>query len=105
VACGPSQEIKAAATSQLTLRGYNWSFHASQEFWVGRAQSIAARTQLAGSYKLDLKFAKVELTSTWPKKQVSNWNYLFKDGGKTLILKPLEPQDDLEAGCGYILLR
>jgi hypothetical protein len=105
VACGKSQEIKAAAAGPLTLRGYNWSFQASQEFWVGRAHSIAARTMLAGSYKLDLKSTKIELTPTWPKKPVSNWNYLFKDGGKMLILKPLEPQDDLEAGCGYILLR
>jgi len=104
VACGPSLEIKAAAASPLTLRGYNWSFQASQEFWVGRAHSIAARTMLAGSYKLDLKSTKIELTPTWPKRTASNWNYLFKDG-KTLILKPLEPQDDLEAGCGYILLR
>jgi hypothetical protein len=105
VACGESQEIKAAAAGPLTLRGYNWSFQASQEFWVGRAHSIAARTMLAGSYKLDLKSAKIELTPTWPKKPVSNWNYFFKEGGKTFILKPLEPQDDLEAGCGYILLR
>ena len=105
VACGESREIKAAETNPLTLRGYNWSFHASQEFWVGRAQSIAARTMLAGSYKLDLKSAKIELTPTWPKKPVSNWRYLFKDGDKTLILQPLEHQDDLEAGCGYILAR
>jgi hypothetical protein len=105
VACGDPQEIKAAAANQLSLRGYNWSFHASQEFWVGRAQSIAARTMLAGNYKLDLKSAKIELTPTWPKKPVSNWSYLFKDGGKTLILKPMEHQDDLEAGCGYILAR
>lgn len=105
VACGDSQEIKAAAASPLTLRGYNWSFQASQEFWVGRAHSIAARTMLAGSYKLDLKSAKIELTPTWPKQPVSNWTYLIKDGGKTLILKPLEHQDDLEMGCGYILTR
>jgi len=105
VACGDEQEIKAAAASPLTLRGYNWSFQASQEFWVGRAHSIAARTMLAGSYKLDLKSAKIALTPTWPKKPPSNWSYFFKDGGKTLIVKPLEPQDDLEAGCGYILLR
>jgi len=38
-------------------------------------------------------------------KTVSHWSYLFKDGGKTLILRPLEHQDDLEAGCGYILAR
>ena len=105
VVCGESQEIKAPAASPLSLRGYNWSFQASQEFWVGRAHSIAARTMLAGSYKLDLKSEKIELTPTWPKKPASNWSYLFKDGGKTLILKPLESQDDLEAGCGYILLR
>jgi hypothetical protein len=105
VACGESQEIKAAAASPLTLRGYNWSFYASQQFWVGRAQSIAARTQLAGSYKLDMKTAKIELTPTWPKKPGSNWSYLFKDGGKTLILRPLEHQDDLEPGCNYILMR
>lgn len=105
VACGDSQEIKAAAANPLTLRGYNWSFQASQDFWVGRAHSIAARTMLSGNYKLDLKSAKIELTPTWPKKPVSNWSYLFKDGGKTLILRPLEHQDDLEAGCGYILTR
>ena len=105
VACGEGQEIKAAGTNQLTLRGYDWSFHASQEFWVGRAQSIAARTMLAGSYEIDVKASKIKLTPTWPKKTVSNWRYLFKDGGKTLILQPLEHQDDLEAGCGYILLR
>ena len=104
VACGESQEIKAAAVSQLTLRGYNWSFQASQQFWVGRSQSIAARTQLAGSYKL-VKSAKIELTPTWPKKPVSNWSYILKDGGKTLILRPMEHQDDLEEGCGYILAR
>ncbi len=103
VACGESQEIKAAAASPLTLRGYDWSFHASHEFWVGRENSIAARTMVSGSYKLDLKSAKIELTPTWPKKPVSNWNYLIKDGGKTLIMKPLEHHDDLEPGCGYIL--
>ena len=105
VACGDSQEIKAAAPSQLSLRGYNWSFHANQQFWVGREHSIAARLMLAGSYKLDVKSAKIELTPTWPKKPVSNWNYLFKDDGKTLILRPMEHQDDLEPGCGYILAR
>jgi hypothetical protein len=105
VACGGSLETKAASTSPVTLRGYNWSFHASQQFWVGRENSIAARTMLSGSYKLELKSARVQLTPTWPKKPMSEWNYFFKDGGTTLILKPLEPQDDLEAGCGYILTR
>ncbi|HET8888482.1 MAG TPA: hypothetical protein VFQ41_06235 [Candidatus Angelobacter sp.] len=104
VACGEAQEIKTVAASPLSLRGYNWNFEASQQFWVGRAQSIAARTMLSGSYKIDVKSAKLELTPTWPKKSISNWSYLFKDGGKTLILLPLEHQDDLEAGCGYILV-
>ena len=54
--------------------------------------------------KIDVKSAKLELTPTWPKKSISNWNYLFKNGGKTLILLPMEHQDDLEAGCGYILV-
>jgi hypothetical protein len=52
-----------------------------------------------------MKTAKIELTPMWPKKPVSNWSYLFKDGGKTLILRPLEHQDDLEPGCNYILMR
>lgn len=105
VACGESQAVKAAATSSLTLRGNDWSFHVSQQFWVGKEHNIAARTRLAGSYELDLKSAKIELVPTWPKKPASNWSYLLKDGGKTLILLPLEPQDDLEPGCGYILAR
>ena len=105
VACGAAQEIKAGATSPLTLRGYDWSFHANDQFWVGREHSIAARILLSGSYALDLKSAKIKLTPTWPKKPASNWIYLLKDGNKTLILKPQETQDDLEVGCAYILMR
>ena len=105
VACGDSQEIKAATAGRLTLRGNDWSFHAGRLFWVGKEHSIAARLLLTGSYELDLKSAKVKLTPTWPKKPPSNWSYLLKDGDKTLILQPLEPQDDLEPGCSYILTR
>ena len=105
VACSDSQEIKAAAASPLTLRGNDWSFHAGRLFWVGKEHSIAARLMLTGAYELDLKTAKIKLTPSWPKKPVSNWSYLIKDSGKTLILKPLEHQDDLETGCGYILRR
>lgn len=105
IACGASQEIKAGATSPLTLRGYDWSFHAGRLFWVGKEHGIAARMLLTGGYELDLKSAKIKLTPTWPKKPVSNWSYFLKDGGKTLILTPLEPQDDLEPGCSYILTR
>lgn len=36
VACGESQEIKTAAASPLTLRGYDWSFYAGRLFWVGK---------------------------------------------------------------------
>ena len=105
VACGDSQEIKAASANPLTLRGYDWSFHAGRLFWVGREHSIAARLMLTGAYELDLKTAKIKLTPSWPKRPLSNWSYFLQDGGKTLILKPLEHQDDLEQGCGYILKR
>ena len=105
VACGETQEIKTAPSSPLSLRGYNWSFEASQQFLVGRTHSIAARIMLSGSYEIDVKARKIKLIPTWPKKPVSNWSYLFKDGGKTLILRPLEHQDDLEEECGYILVR
>ncbi|MGZ4898104.1 MAG: hypothetical protein ACXV8X_00465 [Candidatus Angelobacter sp.] len=105
VACAESQAIRAAATSGLTLRGNDWSFHVSRQFWVGKEHNIAARTLLAGSYELDPKSAKIKLTPTWPKKPVSHWSYLLKDGGKTLLLQPLEPQDDLEPECAYVLLR
>ena len=66
---------------------------------------MRAGAQLAGSYELDLKPGEAQACPTWPKKPVSNWSYLLKDDGKTLILRPLEHQDDLELGCGYILLR
>jgi hypothetical protein len=105
VACGKAQTSKAVAASTLTLRGNDWKFHVSQQFWVGKEHNIAAGIRLAGTYELDLKALKIRLTPTWPKKPISNWSYLLKDGGKILILLPLEPQDDLEPGCGYILLR
>jgi hypothetical protein len=104
-ACGQSLEMRAAAPRPLSLRGNDWKFHVSQQFWVGKEHNIAAGIRLAGAYDLDLKASKIRLTPTWPKKPISNWSYLLKDGGKTLILLPLEPQDDLEPECGYILLR
>ncbi|HEY5028202.1 MAG TPA: hypothetical protein VIK39_07320 [Candidatus Angelobacter sp.] len=105
VVCGETQEIKAAAARPLSLRGNNWKFHVSQQFWVGKEHNIAAGVRLAGTYELDLKASKIKLTPTWPKKPTSNWTYLVKEGGMTLILQPQEPQDELEPGCGYILLR
>jgi hypothetical protein len=105
VVCGETRETKAAVADPLSLRGNNWKFHVSQQFWVGKEHNIAAGVRLAGSYELNLKAAKIKIAPTWPKKSQSNWAYLLKDGGRTLILQPLEPQDDLEPGCGYILLR
>jgi hypothetical protein len=105
VTCGDSQENKAAAAGPLTLRGYDWTFHAGRLFWVGREHSIAARMMLTGDYELDVKSTKIRLTPSRPKKPVSNWNYFLQEGGKTLILRPVEAQDDLEPGCGYILKR
>jgi hypothetical protein len=105
VACGEAQEIKPAAASPLTLRGNDWKFHVSQQFWVGKEHNIAAGIRLAGTYELDLKALKIRLTPTWPKKPISQWSYFLKNDDKTLILQPLESQDDLETGCGYILVR
>jgi hypothetical protein len=104
-ACGQLLEMRATAARPLSLRGNDWKFHVSQQFWVGKEHNIAAGIRLAGTYEIDLNAYKIRLTPTWPKKPISNWSYLLKDGGKTLILRPLEPQDDLEPGCGYILLR
>jgi hypothetical protein len=105
VACGESHEIRAVAVRPLSLRGNDWKFHVPQQFWVGKEHNIAAGVRLARSYELDMKASKIKLTPTWPKKPPSSWSYLFKDGDKTLILQPLEPQEDLEQGCGYILVR
>jgi hypothetical protein len=105
VACGESHEIIAVAVRPLSLRGNDWKFHVPQQFWVGKEHNIAAGVRLAGSYELDMKGSNVKLTPTWPKQPPSSWSYLFKDGDKTLILQPLEPQEDLEQGCGYILVR
>lgn len=77
----------------------------NQQFWVGKEHNIAGGVHLAGTYDLDLKGSKLKLMPTWPKKPPSNWSYFLKDGGKTLILHPLELQGDLEAECGYILAR
>jgi hypothetical protein len=104
-ACGQSLEIRAATARPLSLRGNDWKFYVSQQFWVGKEHNIAAGIRLSGSYELDLKASKLRLTPTWPKKPGSNWSYILKDVGKTLILMPLEPQDDLEPECGYILMR
>jgi hypothetical protein len=105
VTCGDTEEMKAPAVRPLSLRDNDWKFHVNQQFWVGREMSIRAGVRLSGSYELDLKAAKLKLLPTWPKKPVSTWNYSLKNDGKTLLLRPLEPQEDLEAECGYVLLR
>lgn len=105
VACGDALEMKAPAVRPLSLRDNDWNFHVNQQFWVGRERSIRAGVRLAGSYELDLKQAKIKLVPTWPRKPVSTWSYFLKDDGKTLLLHPLEAQEDLEPGCSYVLLR
>ena len=67
---------------------------------MGKEHNIAGGIILAGTYELDVQTSKIRLTPSWPKKPPSNWSYLLKDGGKTLILLPLEPQDGLEPQCG-----
>jgi hypothetical protein len=103
VACGAAQEIKIPAVRPHALHGNDWKFHVNQQFWVGKEMNIAAGVRLTGTYELDQKTAKIKLTPTWPKKSTSTWSYLLRDDGKTLILQPGENQDDLEAGCGYVL--
>jgi hypothetical protein len=105
VTCGEAHEVKKAPASSFLYRNLSWKFHVSQQFWLGKEHNIAGGVHLAGSYELDLKDSKIKLIPTWPKKPPSNWSYLLKDGETTLILQPLDPQDDLEPGCGYILVR
>src|SRR5260221_2299998 len=103
-ACGDAQEIKVPVFRPRSLYGATWKFHVDQQFWAGKEMNIAAGTWLSGRYEHDAKTAKIKLTTEWPKdRPVSNWSYLLKDGGKTLLLHPLEPQDDLEPGCSYVL--
>jgi len=104
MACGDAHEIKAPVFRPRALYGTTWKFHVDQQFWAGKEMNIAGGIWLAGRYEHDVKAATIKLIPEWPKnKPASNWNYLFKDGGKTLLLHPLEPQDDLEPACSYIL--
>jgi hypothetical protein len=105
VACSEAQEMKTAASGPRSLYTMDWSFHVDQKFWVGRTNNIAAGVRRSGSYEYDLKAATIKLTNTWPAMPVSNWSYSFKDDGKTLLLHPMEPQNDLEPGCSYVLYR
>jgi len=104
VACGKAQEMKTAASGPRSLYTMDWSFHVDHQFWVGRTNSIAAGVRRSGTYEYDLKAATLKLATKWPvNTPVSNWSYLLKDGEKAVLLRPLEPQNDLEPGCGYIL--
>ena len=105
VVCGNSHEVKPIPDSSLLSLSASWKFHVNQQFWVGKEHNIAGGIFLAGTYELDVNASEVTLAPTSPQKRPSKWKYLFKDGSKTLILKPMEPQDDLEPGCGYILSR
>jgi hypothetical protein len=104
VACGDAQESKSPVARPRSFHGTNWKFHVDQKVWVGKEMNIAAGTWLMGDYTYDLKSARIKITTKWPvNKPVSNWSYVVKDGGKTLLLHPLEPWEDLEPGCSYIL--
>jgi len=37
--------MRAAPVPRLSLRGNNWKFHVSQDFWVGMENNIAAGVQ------------------------------------------------------------
>ena len=106
VACGETPEMKTAASGPRSLYTMDWNFHVDHQFWVGRTNSIAAGVRRSGAYEYDVKAATIKLTTKWPANTpVSNWSYAFKDDGKILLLRPLELQNDLEQGCGYILYR
>jgi hypothetical protein len=84
------------------VNGAKWKFHVSGQFWVGREMNIAAGTVMDGGYEYDLKAQTLKLLPTWPSgKQASSWNYLFRNDGKELVLRPLEG----DAGCSYELSR
>ncbi|HZI55573.1 MAG TPA: hypothetical protein VFF39_02300 [Verrucomicrobiae bacterium] len=105
MACGEAQEMKTAASGPRSLYTMDWSFHVDQKFWVGRTNNIAAGVKRSGTYELDVKAATIKLTNTWPAMPVSRWNFLIKDDGKTLLLHPLDPENDLDSGCSYVLRR
>jgi hypothetical protein len=105
IVCGDSHELRPADAKSFLYRNPSWKFHVNQQFWVGKEHSIAAGIYLAGTYELDVNASEVTLASTWPQKRPSKWKHLFKDDNKTLYLHPMEPQDNLESGCGYILSR
>lgn len=106
VACGEAQELKTAAPDPRSFCTMDWSFHVDQQFWVGRTNNIAAGVRRSGTYELDLKVATITLTTKWPATTpVSGWRFLLKDDGKTLLLHPLGPENNLEPGCSYVLHR
>jgi hypothetical protein len=84
----------------------DWNFHVDRNFWIGRTNNIAAGVRRSGTYELDMKAAMIKLTTKWPAATpLSNWGFVLKDDGKTLLLHPLEAENNLEAGCSYVLRR
>ena len=106
VACDEAEELKTAAAGPRSLYTMDWNFHVDQNFWVGRTNNIAAGVRRSGTYELDLKAATIRLTTKWPAATpLSNWSFVLKDDGKTLLMHPLEPENNLESGCSYVLRR
>ncbi|MBZ5506269.1 MAG: hypothetical protein LAO78_12485 [Acidobacteriia bacterium] len=106
VACGEAQELKTATSTPRSLYTMDWNFHVDQQFWVGRTNNIAAGVRRSGTYEFDLKTATITLATKWPATTpVSSWSFLLKDDGKTLLLRPSAPENNLEPGCSYVLRR
>ncbi|HEX4606423.1 MAG TPA: hypothetical protein VH724_20660 [Candidatus Angelobacter sp.] len=105
VACGEALELKTATPGPRSLYTMDWSFHVDQNFWVGRTNSIAAGVRRSGTYEFEVKAATLKLTNKWPALPPSQWSFLLKDEGKTLLLHPAGPENGLEPGCAYVLHR
>jgi hypothetical protein len=89
-------------TQGRPVNGAKWKFHVSGKFWLGREMNIAAGTVMDGGYEYDLKAGTLKLAPTWPSgKPASSWNYLFRNDGKELLLRPLKAEDE----CSYVLSR
>jgi hypothetical protein len=104
VACGGAQAMRAPEQGRFPLAGIQWAFHMERQFWIGRPVGIAARVFLSGSYEYDLKAQTLTLLPKWPPgKPASSWRFSLQDGGKKMLLQPLDAKNESESGCGYVL--
>jgi hypothetical protein len=105
IACGEKDELKPADKT-TALPGPTWIFHVKPEFFVGREYGIAAGIRLAGRYEVDRNAGTLKLIPQWPKgRPETNWDFSLVDAGKTLLLRPVEKNEDLQPGCSYVLRR